>query len=119
MKNELTVDDNGEWCAAFAQDQYLVSDKVLAALNEGMKTWHIERDFVEGLDYKKSEEQCQRNDGALCFIYRAWCRDNGLPYMSADELLAEESVEKTLDQTKFIKSFITIWDYATDLEVQA
>ena len=53
MKNELTVDDNGEWCAAFAQDQYLVSDKVLAALNEGMKTWHIERDFVEGLDYKK------------------------------------------------------------------
>lgn len=67
---------------------------------------------------KLSEEQYQRNDGALCFIYQTWCKENGLPQMSADELLVEETIVKTQEQRNFIESFIVIWDYTMDLEVQ-
>jgi len=66
---------------------------------------------------KLTEEQYQRNDGALCFIFQTWCNENGLPQLSADELLA--TVVKSQEQRDFIKSFITLWDYAADLEVKA
>lgn len=51
LLNEITVDANGEWCGAFEQDQYLVSDELQAALNNGLKAWNIERDYEEGKDW--------------------------------------------------------------------
>jgi len=68
---------------------------------------------------KLTDKQDTLNINALCFIFNAWCNDNKLPHLSADELLWEDSVEKTKEQLDFIKSFIAIWDYATNLEVQA
>jgi len=68
---------------------------------------------------KLNDRQDTLNINALCFIFNAWCSDNNLPHLSADELLWEDSVEKTKEQLDFIKSFIAIWDYATNLEVQA
>lgn len=52
-KIEITVDANGDWCGSFNRDEYLVSAEVLQALNDGLKTWHIERDFKEGIDFIK------------------------------------------------------------------
>ena len=68
---------------------------------------------------KLTDKQYTLNINALSFILNAWCDDNKFPHLSADELLYEDSTEKTNEQFDFLKCFITIWDYATDLEVQA
>ena len=49
--NRIAVDVNGDWCASHNVTKYLVSDKVLEALNEGLKTWRIEDTFLEGEDW--------------------------------------------------------------------
>lgn len=66
---------------------------------------------------KLTDKQYTLNINALSFIFSEWCNENGLPHMSADELLA--TVVKSQEYRDFLKSFITVWDYATDLEVQA
>ena len=47
----VTVDANGDWCGSHHVERYLVNSKVHDALNEGLKTWHIEGTFLEGEDW--------------------------------------------------------------------
>ena len=50
------------------------------------------------------------NHDQLSQQYLDWCVENGLPQMSADELLVEETVPKTPEQRKYLVSFIERWD---------
>mgnify|MGYP003626867452 CR=1 FL=1 len=65
---------------------------------------------------KMTEEQYSMNDSALCNIFQSWCEENGVPQMSADELLWEDGIELTVEQINFVNSFIAVWDYAMDVE---
>lgn len=42
--------------------------------------------------------------------YLDWCVENDMPQMSADELLVEETVPKTLEQRRYLGTFIERWD---------
>lgn len=42
--------------------------------------------------------------------YVEWTKQNNLPEMSADELLYDDSIEKTPEQEKYLKDFINRWD---------
>lgn len=51
--------------------------------------------------------------GKLSDELNAWCDANGLPHLSADELLAELINDS---QTQFLMDFITRWDAAVEAE---
>jgi len=42
--------------------------------------------------------------------YLDWCIENDMPQMSADELLVEETVPKTLEQRRYLGTFIERWE---------
>ena len=47
--------------------------------------------------------------------YQEWLNQNNLPLMSADELLYDDSIEKTPEQEKYLQDFINKWNSADDL----
>ncbi len=47
--------------------------------------------------------------------YQEWLNQNNLPLMSADELLYDDSIEKTPEQEKYLQDFINKWNSAEDL----
>jgi len=46
--------------------------------------------------------------------YQEWVKQNNLPEMSADELLYDDSIEKTPEQEKYLKDFLDRWDSTDD-----
>jgi hypothetical protein len=54
--------------------------------------------------------------GHLVSEYESWLKQNNLPEMSADELLYDESIEKTEEQKKYLQDFIQRWDNAIEMD---
>jgi len=51
----------------------------------------------------------------LSIIYKKWGKENDIqPLLSADELLIENELNET--QTKWLKEFIVVWDWAQLVE---
>jgi hypothetical protein len=46
---------------------------------------------------------------ALCEEFQSWCSDQGLPQMSADELIHEDI---NPDQRRYLSDFIVRWEAA-------
>lgn len=49
----------------------------------------------------------------LCSEYRSWCSAQGLPQMSADELLHEDLTDA---QRSYVSGFIQKWSWAVGAE---
>ena len=54
--------------------------------------------------------------GDLVGEYQSWLEQNNLPKMSADELLADLSIEKTDEQKAWLQTFIDRWEDAMDAD---
>lgn len=52
----------------------------------------------------------------LCNVFQEFCINNNLPFMSADELLCEETIFLNQSQKEWLKDFINIWDIVTEQE---
>jgi hypothetical protein len=65
--------------------------------------------------------ETKEKDGIDILIeeFQTWCKDNGLPQMSADELLVMENVKKTQEQKQWLLSFIDRWDVAQGILVES
>ena len=46
----------------------------------------------------------------LSELLQVWCKDNNLPYRSADDLLIDDTVDKTVQQKEWLRDFIELWD---------
>ena len=55
----------------------------------------------------------------LSELLQIWCKDNNLPYRSADDLLIDDTfdylnnipfVDKTVQQKEWLRDFIELWD---------
>jgi hypothetical protein len=64
-----------------------------------------------------SEDNGMDTIDSLVAEYDAWLTQNGLPKISADELLADYTVEKTPEQKAWLMTFIDRWEEASDREV--
>ena len=42
--------------------------------------------------------------------YQEWVISNNFPHISADELLSEETIKKTDEQIKYLKTFLNKWE---------
>ncbi len=50
----------------------------------------------------------------MCAELEAWCKAQGLPYLSADELVVEATL--TPEQSTFLRDFMKRWDAMLDGE---
>jgi len=46
--------------------------------------------------------------------FQEWVDENNLPHFSADEILYDDSIEKTPEQEKYLRDFLNRWDSADD-----
>ena len=74
-----------------------------------------------GSDFEQAEpvEEAEGDDSVIDNMsqeYQAWLKQNNLPEMSADELLYDDSVEKTPEQEKYLQDFISKWDEAQKID---
>jgi hypothetical protein len=46
-------------------------------------------------------------EASLCAELEAWCKAQGLPYLSADELAV---LELTAEQREYVSNFMKLWD---------
>ena len=53
----------------------------------------------------------------LCNQFEEFCLKNNFPFISADELLSEETIKKTEEQRIYLKNFLINWDNATEFEL--
>jgi hypothetical protein len=75
---EIAVLADGEqWSGSHDSEKYLVSERVLEELQNGLKPYNIERDFIQGIDWIKVEdnatcEKCNLMREKLADNYRAF-----------------------------------------------
>jgi len=69
-------------------------------------------EYDTGVDEALSEDNGMDTIDSLVAEYDAWLTQNGLPKISADELLADYTVEKTPEQKAWLMTFIDRWDEA-------
>ena len=75
---EISVlSDSEQWASGHNTDKYLISEKVLEELNNGAQPYNIERDFIQGIDWIKLEdnatcEKCDLMREKLADNYRAF-----------------------------------------------
>jgi hypothetical protein len=46
----------------------------------------------------------------LSELLQVWCKDNNLPHKSADDLLLDDTIDKTVQQKEWLRDFIELWD---------
>ena len=78
-------------------------EDIVDIINDRLKNATIDIDIV---DNTVTDELSQE--------YQEWTKQNNLPEMSADELLYDDSIEKTPEQEKYLKDFIDRWDSTDD-----
>jgi hypothetical protein len=52
----------------------------------------------------------------LCNEFQDFCIRNNFPFISADELLSEETLFKTDSQKEYLKNFLIDWENAIETE---
>lgn len=62
------------------------------------------------------EAQNDTPEAALCAFWAAWCHQQGLTCVSADEMLVDGQ-ELTIRQSRVAKAFSALWDLALDVNV--
>jgi len=75
-----------------------------------------------GSDFEQAEPVEEIVDGdsvidTLTQEYGEWLDQNNLPQISADELLYDDSIEKTEEQKQYLKNFIDKWDAASKMDI--
>lgn len=56
-------------------------------------------------------EQARRHlEVAMCAELEAWCTANALPYLSANDLLAEHDAALTPEQREYLSTYVQRWD---------
>ncbi len=78
-------------------------EDIVDIINDRLKNATIDIDIV---DNTVTDELSQE--------YQEWTKQNNLPEMSADELLYDDSIEKTPEQEKYLRDFLNRWDSADD-----
>jgi hypothetical protein len=78
----------------------------------------LDRDMDVSMNEENMEEEMHFNDeiAMLSQEYIKWLEQNNLPKMSADELLADLSIEKTDEQKAWLQTFIDRWEDAMDAD---
>ncbi len=78
----------------------------------------LDRDMDVSMNEEDVEEEMHFNDeiAMLSQEYIKWLEQNNLPKMSADELLADLSIEKTDEQKAWLQTFIDRWEDAMDAD---
>ena len=108
----IQVEDDGENVAnmSLPQGEFADFNEYANAMKPMLD--RIAKEYV-GLEEDKLDEQASDDIEALIAEYSAWLEKNGLPEMSADDLLYDDSIEKTEEQKKYLQSFIERWDNAS------
>lgn len=78
----------------------------------------LNRHMDVSMNEENMEEEMHFNDeiAMLSQEYIKWLEQNNLPKMSADELLADLSIEKTDEQKAWLQTFIDRWEDAMDAD---
>lgn len=92
----------------------VVEDDELSILG----SWVISPKEEGEMNEENTEEEMHFNDeiAMLSQEYIKWLEQNNLPKMSADELLADLSIEKTDEQKAWLQTFINRWEDAMDAD---
>lgn len=56
-----------------------------------------------------SESQVDTEE-SMCAELEAWCKREGLPYRSADEIFFDEELQLSPEQAAFLSAYIKRWD---------
>jgi hypothetical protein len=103
-----------EWCCTIGNDSRLGT---LAAMEEFL--WDFAKD--EGGDEVEVPLSAD-TEGSLCDELKAFCADNKLPHLSADDLLADllgRSEPPPLWQLSYLRDFMVRWDMTVEARYTA